>query len=336
LAGVAGQEEPEQPVSSRAPEGRAHSLEADGVRLHAVEWTPVEPRADMPRVLLVHGLGANTLSWEPIGQPLADALGAPVTAVDLVGFGRTRAPERSASIASNRQLVTALLEAHGPSVVVGNSMGASIAIGIAARRPELVTSLVLVDPALPHPNPGVVDVLRLARFAPVMVSSLGGRVVRTRARMLGPERLVDASLSWSLHDPGRLDPDLRRRLIALAAERYGYPEAPGAYAEAARTLLLYLARGINEDLAAAGCPTFLVHGQHDRLVSLIAARAAAAGNDHVELHVLDGVGHAPQLEDPDRLVAVLSGWLNARMSGCQSQAPVPASSTSRSEPSSTS
>ncbi|MEX0664074.1 MAG: alpha/beta hydrolase [Acidimicrobiia bacterium] len=332
---MGGQEESEHASSSRAPLGRAHHLEADGVRVHAVEWTPIEPREDQHRVLLVHGLGANTLSWEPIGQPLADALGAPVTAVDLIGFGRTRAPERSASIASNRQLVTALLEVQGPSVAVGNSMGASIAIGVAARRPDLVTSLVLVDPALPHPRPSVVDFLRLARFAPVMVSSLGGRVVRTRARMLGPERLVDATLSWSLHDTGRLDPDLRRRLIALAAERYGYPEAAGAYAEAARTLLLYLARGINEDLAAAvECPMLLVHGEHDRLVSLVAAREAATHNDHVELRVLDGVGHAPQLEDPDRLVAVLSGWLNARMSGCQSPAPVPASSTSRSEPSS--
>jgi pimeloyl-ACP methyl ester carboxylesterase len=302
--------------------------------MHAVEWAPMGA-SNGHRVLLVHGLGANTLSWEPIGQALADALAAPVTAVDLVGFGRTRAPGRPASIAANRELVTALLEATGESIVVGNSMGASIAIGVAARRPDLVSSLVLVNPALPHPRPGVVDFLRLARYAPVMVSSIGGRVVRTRARMLGPERLVDSSLAWSLHQPARLDPDLRRRLIALATERYGYPEAPGAYAEAARSLLLYLARGINEDLAASsGSPMLLVHGEHDRLVSLLAAREAASRNDHVELRVLDGVGHAPQLEDPDRLVAVLSGWLNARMSGCQSQAPVPASSTSPSEPSS--
>jgi pimeloyl-ACP methyl ester carboxylesterase len=258
-----------------------------------------------------------------------------VTAIDLIGFGRTRSPGRAASIVSNRRLVTAVLDELGPSVVIGNSMGGSIGIGVAARRPDLIQSLVLIDPALPHPNPGVVDMLRLARFAPVMLSSLGGRVVRTRARMMGPERLVDASLSWSLHDPSRLDADLRRRLIALATERYAYPEAPAAYAEAARTLLLYLARGLHDDLAAASpTPTLIVHGEHDRLVSVVAARFAASRHEHVELHVLDGVGHAPQLEDPERLVAVLAGWLNARMSGCQSQHREPASSTSRSGPSS--
>lgn len=308
------------------------------MRVHASEWKPADPKSDVPRVLLVHGLGANTLSWEPIGQPLADALSATVTAIDLIGFGRTRAPERTASIASNRQLVTAVLDELGSSIVIGNSMGGSIAIGVAARRPELITSLVLVNPALPHPHPGVIDVLRLARFAPVMISSLGGRVVRTRARMLGPERLVDSSLGWSLHDPTRLDPDLRRRLIALATERYAYPEAPAGYAAAARSLLLYLSRGLLDELAAgaSGPPTLLVHGEHDRLVSVDAARAAAARHAHVELQVLDGVGHAPQLEDPERLVAVLAGWLNARMSGCQSQRRMPASSTSRSGPSSAS
>ena len=39
-------------------------------------------------------------------------------------------------------------------------------------------------------------------------------------------------------------------------------------------------------------------------------------------------------EDPERLVAVLAAWLDARMSGCQNPRPAPASSTSRSDPSS--
>jgi pimeloyl-ACP methyl ester carboxylesterase len=328
----------EKTESWRAPAGRSFTLNADGVHVHADAWAPATPTNGVPSVLLVHGLGANTLSWEPIGQPLADALGTSVTAIDLIGFGRTRVAARTASIASNRQLVTAVLDDLGPSIVIGNSMGGSIAIGIAARRPELITSLVLVNPALPHPHPGVVDMLRLARFAPVMISSLGSRVVRTRARVLGPTRVVDASLGWSLHDPSRLDPDLRRRLIALATERYDYPEAPAGYAAAARSLLLYLARGLLTDLAAgaAGPPVLLVHGEHDRLVSLDAARDAAARNAHVELAVLDGVGHAPQLEDPERVVAILTPWLNARMSGCQTQPPTPVSSTSPSGPSSTS
>jgi pimeloyl-ACP methyl ester carboxylesterase len=309
--------------------GRSFDLYADGVRVHAVEWSPA---GDAPerRVLLVHGLGANTLSWEPIAQPLAERLGATVTAIDLIGFGRTRAPERTATIATNRALVTAVLDEIGPAIVAGNSMGGAIGIGLTARRPELVKGLVLVNPAVPHPSPGMGDWLRIARLAPVMVAPIGRRVLGTRARFLGPERLVDTSIGYSLHDPTRLDPDLRRRLIALAAERYAYPEAPAAYVAAARSLFLYLARGINTDLvtAAGARPTLLLHGALDRLVPLAAAHGAAARSASIDLEVLDGVGHAPQLEDPARVVDVVSTWCDARMRGWQASSSTPSAVSS--------
>jgi pimeloyl-ACP methyl ester carboxylesterase len=302
--------------------GRSYHLDADGVRVHAVEWVPTRgttAASRSRRVLLVHGLGAHTLSWEPVGQPLADRLDATVTAIDLVGFGRTRAPRRVATLDTNRALVTAVLEELGPSVVAGNSMGGAIGIGLTARRPELVEGLVLVNPAVPHPSPSAGDWLRIARMAPVMVPPIGRRFVGTRARLLGPDRLVDASLAYSLHDPSRLDPGLRRRMVALTAERFAYPEAPAAYADAARSLFLYLARGINADLAAAAGhrPTLLLHGELDRLVPLAAAQGAAARHADIDLEVLHGIGHAPQLEDPDRVVDVVAGWSDARMKGWQ-------------------
>ena len=122
-------------VSSDA--GRSYDLEVDGVRIHAVEWQPsagVDGSGPVEKVLLVHGLGANTLSWEPACRPLADRLGATVTAIDLIGFGRTRVSERSASIAANARLVTAVLEQLGGAVVMGNSMGGTIGVHVAAAH----------------------------------------------------------------------------------------------------------------------------------------------------------------------------------------------------------
>jgi pimeloyl-ACP methyl ester carboxylesterase len=330
--------------------GRAHHLDADGVRVYAVDWTPATPiegavaQPSGRHVLLVHGLGANTLSWSPFGQPLADALGATVTAVDLVGFGRTRAPEREASLATNRALVTAVLDQLGSSVIFGNSMGAVIGTGVAARRPDLVDALVLVNPALPWGRIGLGDWLRFARLTPLMVATVGRRVISTRARILGPQRIVDATLSVSLHDPDRLDPELRRRLVLLAAERYAYPEAPAAYADAARSLFRELGRGdFDRDLATASStrPTLLVHGAEDRLVASDLARAVSERHLDVTLEVLDGIGHAPQLEAPDRLLEVAAGWLDARMGPWhKDQAgetpPLAVSSGSRSGPSSAS
>jgi pimeloyl-ACP methyl ester carboxylesterase len=323
--------------------GRAHWIDADGVRVHAVEWEPVTPSTSLhPPILLVHGLGANTLSWEPIGQPLADRMGATVTAIDLVGFGRTRAPERTASIDTNRRLITSVLEALGPSVVIGNSMGGALGIAVTARRPDLVDALVLVNPALPQQRPRVSDWPKVARFLPVF-TPIGHRWIGARARLLGPERLVASSLELSLADPSAMDAGLRTRLVALATERYDYPEAPMAYADAARTLFLYLARGFNVDLvrAAESRPTLLLHGELDRLVALAAAHQAARRCATLDLEVLTDIGHAPQLEAPDRVVAAITGWLdgaasdrrrtpNDRMQACQASSTIPSGSSSTS------
>lgn len=297
--------------TARDEQGTERVLAADGLAVHSIEWSSGSAVPGRT-VLLLHGLGAHTLSWEPFGPPLADGLAARVTAIDLVNFGRTRAPGRRATLETQRRLVTAVLEDLGPSLVVGNSMGATVGIGVAASRPDLVEGLVLVNPAVPHPRPGVADWLRMAWLAPLAVPGVGAAVVSLRARALGAARLVDSSLAASLAPVELIDPALRRRMIELTAARLRWPEVAPAYATAARSLVAYLGSGLHRDLgvAAASHPTLLVHGSEDPLVALAAARHAAELHT-IELRVLDGMGHAPQLEDPHRLADVVVDWVQA-------------------------
>ncbi|HSO94543.1 MAG TPA: alpha/beta hydrolase [Acidimicrobiia bacterium] len=291
--------------------GTTRIVVADGVRVHTEAWSPPDA-APGRRVLLLHGLGAHTLSWEPMAGPLAKRLRATVIALDFVGFGRTRAPERSSSLETQRQVLGALLrEEYGPALLVGNSMGATIGIGVAAAHPEVVTGLVMLNPAVPHPRPGLADWLRFAWLAPLAVPAVGTGVVAWRSRTLGAERLVDASLQASLTQAHQLDPDLRRRMVQLTAERLRWPEAPGAYAGAARSLVRYLAWGLHRDLGRAARlrPTLLIHGSEDRLVAVEAARHAARLHP-IDLRVLDGRGHAPQLEDPGLIIDEIETWLD--------------------------
>ena len=124
-------------------------------------------------------------------------------------------------------------------------------------------------------------------------------------------RELDASLQASLTETHQLDPDLRRRMVQLTAERLGWPEAPGAYAGAARSLVRYLAWGLHRDLGRAARlrPTLLLHGSEDRLVPVEAARHAARLHP-LDLTVLDGRGHAPQLEDPGMVIDEIETWLD--------------------------
>src|SRR5437868_4058244 len=65
-------------------------FDANGRWIYTAEWESAEAQAGAIPVVLVHGLGASTVSWELVGQALADRLGTTVTALDLPGFGRSR------------------------------------------------------------------------------------------------------------------------------------------------------------------------------------------------------------------------------------------------------
>jgi pimeloyl-ACP methyl ester carboxylesterase len=289
--------------------GQERWLGVDGFRVHAVEWGDGDAR-----VLLVHGLGGHTISWEPVGPEMAERLGATVTAVDLPGFGLTRvAAGRRATLGTHGRVLRTLLEQSSPAAVVGNSMGGALGVGLAARHPQLVRALVLVDPALPRPAGYPAQWTVMARLAPTLVPQLGSRFLATRGRILGPERLVDQTLDWTLCQPERLDPALRRRLVDLATTRQSFPEAPAAYAESARGLFWYLTRKMRADEARVAVPTLIVHGDRDRLVPLAAARALASRRPEFTLEVIDNCGHTPQMEVPDRFLAAAVPWLAATL-----------------------
>ena len=288
---------------------RERWLELDGLWIHSVDRQPDASDADAPPVLLVHGLGASTLSWELVAERLASTLGRRVTAIDLPGFGRTRCLDRAATFATHRAVITAYLAERGPALVMGNSMGGALAASVAAARPDLVHGLVLVDAAFPRPRRNLEQLGRTVRFAALTLPRFAAPIVGARARRLGPERLVDATMAFVLADPDRLDPDLRARLVALAAERRDYPEAAVTYAHAGGSLFRHLLAGMRPDLAAITAPTLVVHGRRDRLVPVEFARAVAEQRPDWRYVELADCGHAPQLETPERFVEVVSGWV---------------------------
>ncbi|NUR06347.1 MAG: alpha/beta hydrolase [Nocardioidaceae bacterium] len=100
-------------------------------------------------VLAIHGITSSSRSW-PF---LAGALDNPVVAPDLRGRGRSHRLPGPVGMAQHADDCAAVIEATGrePVVVVGHSMGGFVATVLAARRPDLVRALVLVDGGLPFP-----------------------------------------------------------------------------------------------------------------------------------------------------------------------------------------
>ncbi len=107
--------------------------------LHVHRYGPPVPTT----VLAIHGLTGHGQRWQTLatGHLTEFAVAAP----DLLGHGRSPwdAPW---TIDANVAALAALLDS--ATVVVGHSFGGAVALKLAATRPDLVSALVLLDPAV--------------------------------------------------------------------------------------------------------------------------------------------------------------------------------------------
>src|SRR5580765_1483754 len=97
-----------------------------------------------PAVALLHGLGGAAANWTLVAPPLAERFR--VVVPDLPGHGGSSAlPAPVEALDPYADRVASLLGE--PTVLVGHSLGAVVALRLAARRPELVRGVVLAGAA---------------------------------------------------------------------------------------------------------------------------------------------------------------------------------------------
>lgn len=122
--------------------------------------------ADGIPVLAIHGITANSRAWPAVARRLPEVR---LIAPDLRGRARSSHLPASTGLRNHAADLARVLDhlGVGPVPVVGHSMGAFVAVALAAARPDAVASLLLVDGGLPLERPAG-DVLspiaaRLAR-----------------------------------------------------------------------------------------------------------------------------------------------------------------------------
>jgi len=140
-----------------------------GGRLRVARWG-AGPRT----VLGIHGITASALALAPLARYLR--VDHTLIAPDLRGRGGSASLPEPYGMQAHATDCAALIEslATGPVTVVGESMGAFVAVVLAASRPELVERLVLVDGGLPLPVPDDIPIER------VLDQTLGPALSRLR------------------------------------------------------------------------------------------------------------------------------------------------------------
>jgi len=280
--------------------------------IHYREWTGP---AEGPTFVCVHGLGGSLLNWALVAPGLSKR--GRVIALDLAGFGLSPAEGRSAGVGANWRLLGGFLAALDlpPVVLVGNSMGGMIALIQSAHAPESLTAMILVDAAFPRtrlgraqqPPPRVA-----ALFALYAAGRVGEKLVSRRARSLGAAGLVRETLRVAAANPDSVDPRLVQAMIEQARTRIDMEGSTPAFLEAARSI--FRAQAMPARYRAlvdrSRTPALVIHGHRDQLVPVASAVEAARSHDNWTLEILEGLGHIPQMEAPNRWLSAVEAWLD--------------------------
>jgi pimeloyl-ACP methyl ester carboxylesterase len=149
------------------PHGRSLFKVVDGCKLHYLK------EGSGSDILLLHGIGANIYCWIKVIPLLARH--HRVWAIDLKGFGLSDKPRNSSySLEAQAKLLSDFMDSEKVKklTVVGNSMGGSIAIQLAADRPGLVEHVVLINSAH-DPEMFNTQVRTFAKFMKAAVPAVG-------------------------------------------------------------------------------------------------------------------------------------------------------------------
>ena len=195
-------------------------------------------------------------------------------------------------------------------------MGGLISLRVADAAPELVHSLILVDPALPVIRPRFDrDVLR--GLVLPLVPGIGPRSFHKRyeAAVHSPEQFIADMYDMLFVDSSRVRSEDAELALAMARRRVEMPWAADAFVDAARSIFLILSRRRHfaSWVGEISKPTLVVQGEKDRLVDVASARWLIEQNSRFELEIFDDIGHVPQLECPERFLETVEPWLTSRL-----------------------
>jgi pimeloyl-ACP methyl ester carboxylesterase len=278
----------------------------DGDPVNVIELGPIEdparPEEPLPLVF-VHGLSGSWPNW--LEQLPTFAARRRVIAMDLPGFGHSPMPSWPISISAYARMLDRLLDVLGiaAAALVGNSMGGFISAELAISYPQRVERLVLVSPAgiSTYDNRDGLRAIPVLRHAERILTAYTAWIASKSDTVARRPRLREAALNVVARHPSRLP-------AALAAEQLRGSGKPG-FIQGLEANLNY---DFRERLPEIACPTLIVWGEKDRVITARDAQIFAELIPDSRVVTYPDTGHMSMLERPEAFNALLEEFLDGR------------------------
>lgn len=239
-------------------------------------------------VLMLPGMGALRSEYRYLAPKLAEA-GLRAVTVDLRGHGESSVPWATYDVPAVGRDILALIDhlGAGPVHVIGTSFAPAGVVWAAAESPDCVRSLILISPFVRDVpiNPIMNALFWLMMHNPWRVQ-LWGKYYGTLYPTRKPSDFQDylKQLVDNLAQPGRMD-------------------AANALANSSR-------QPSTERLPRVKAPTLVIMGTQDPDFPDPAAEGKiVAEQTHGSLELVEGAGHYPQTEMPEKTVPIIIEFL---------------------------
>ena len=282
------------------------SVEIDGVSLYYQRTGNGEP------VVFSHGIPTDYRAWGSQVEALSKTYATVVYSRRYAAPNKREGDVADSTVGSNAADLKALIEKLGiaPVHLVGHSYGGFIAAFLAADHPDLVRTLVLVEPAtatllIENPESVWQNLSLLLRSPSVALSAR-----RFQSRSLGP--------SLSALDSGQSE-----RAVQLNVD--GIQDRQGAFAallEPAKKMMLDNARTIAElrtklprfksHVGKISCRTLVINGELSALWLRRIGELTAESVPHGEAAKIQGSRHFPHIENPSEFNSKVLGFISKR------------------------
>lgn len=254
-----------------------------------------------PPIVLIHGFATCAFLWRVVGPLLANA-GNTVLSFDLMGHGESDRPEDAGYgiVAQAEHIDRALTALRLPkALIVGQDVGAVVAMQLAARRAERVDRLVLINPPDPSDLPGPA-IRALQRAAARIALGVHGHFVT--GQVLTP--FLREAVSDEAHMP-----DL---LVARYMAPFVGSDGLSHLLTLARSLELEEEEAIQ--LASVRAPSLIVLGEKNEGVDRAGIDAMAAelsgGGAPARIAVVANASSLVAEDAPHELAQLVSDWVN--------------------------
>jgi pimeloyl-ACP methyl ester carboxylesterase len=237
-------------------------------------------------LILMHGLGGYAERWDNILPFLNKKFHIYVP--DLIGYGQSDKPSVDYTPEFFVKFVFDFVETLGikKTFMIGTSLGGQIVAECAATQKSIIERIVLISPAgIMRKSTPTLDAYTMAALYPTKES------VKTAYQMMvGPgKQISEISIERFVNNMSR--PNAK---MAFLSTLLGLKNAPDIF----------------DKLAKITVPTLLVWGKEDKLIPFEYSQQFISSINNCEFIPMEGCGHSPYVEDPEKLSEVVIKFLS--------------------------